>query len=76
MVISTHYQVILNELRDRFVQASDNPDALQQEVAEQTRQRFISFLEADQTLSLAEVIGQLERKWRADGLLVRPQERF
>ncbi len=75
MVIRTHYQVILNELRDRFVKASDNPDALQQEVAEQARQRFISFLEADQTLSLEEVIGRLERKWRADGLLVRPQER-
>lgn len=68
-VPKTHYQVILNELRDRFEQLPDGPDALQQEVAEQVRQRFIFFLDADQTLSLKEILGQLEQKWLADGLL-------
>ena len=70
----THYQVILKELRDRFAHVSDSPDALQQEVAEQVRQRFIFFLDVDQTLSLEEVLSQLEQKWLADGLLVRPEE--
>lgn len=69
----THYQVILEELRDRFAHVSDGPDALQQELAEQVRQRFIFFLDADQTLSLEEVLGQLEQKWLADGLLTRPE---
>jgi hypothetical protein len=65
----SQYQVIVKELKDRFTQASDAPDTLKREIAEQTRQRFIFFLEEDHTLSLEEVIGQLERKWRADGLL-------
>jgi hypothetical protein len=71
---NTHYQVILKELRDRFAQVPDDPDAQQQEVAEQVRQRFIFFLDADQTLSLEEVIGQLEQKWLADGLLGQAEE--
>ena len=70
----THYQVILKELRDRFAHVPDGPGALQQDVAEQVRQRLIFFLDADQTLSLEEVLGQLEQKWLADGLLVLPEE--
>jgi hypothetical protein len=48
---------------------TDAPDDHQQRIAEQTRQRFIFFLDEDHTLSLEEVICQLERKWLADGLL-------
>lgn len=66
---NTHYQVILKELKDRFTRASDDSDAQQQELAEQVRQRFILFLDADRTLSLDEVLCQLEQKWLADGLL-------
>jgi hypothetical protein len=71
---NAHYQVILKELRDRFAQMPDDPDAQRQEVAEQVRQRFIFFLDADQTLSLEEVLGQLEQKWLADGLLGQEQK--
>jgi hypothetical protein len=73
-VSQSHFEVILKELKDSFAQVSENPDALQKEVAEQVRQRFIFFLDADQTLSLEEVLGQLEQKWLEDGLLVRPEE--
>jgi hypothetical protein len=73
-VSQSHYEVILKELRDSFAQASENPDALKQEVAEKVRQRFIFFLDADQALSLEEVLSQLERKWLADGLLARPEK--
>ncbi|MGD9190097.1 MAG: hypothetical protein PVI89_17900 [Desulfobacteraceae bacterium] len=70
----SHYEVILKELKESFAQVSESPGALRQEVAEQVRQRFIFFLDADQTLSLEEVLSQLEQKWLADGLLVRPEE--
>lgn len=70
----SHYQVILKELRDSFAKVSEKPDALQQEVAEKVRQRFIFFLDADQTLSLEEILSQLEQRWLADGLLARPEE--
>jgi hypothetical protein len=73
-VSQSHYEVILKELKESFAQVSESPGALRQEVAEQVRQRFIFFLDADQTLSLEEVLSQLEQKWLADGLLVRPEE--
>lgn len=73
-VPKTHYQVLLKELRDRFEQLPDGLDAQQLEVAEQVRQRFIFFLDADQTLSLEEILGQLEQKWLADGLLGQVEE--
>jgi hypothetical protein len=73
-VSQSHYEVILKELKESFAQVSESPGALKQEVAEQVRQRFIFFLDADQTLSLEEVLSQLEQKWLADGLLVRPEE--
>jgi hypothetical protein len=73
-VSQSHYEVILKELKESFAQVSESPGALKQEVAEQVRQRFIFFLDADQTLSLEEILSQLEQKWLADGLLVRPEE--
>lgn len=68
-VHSLNYQIIVNELKGRLARMTDAPDAHRQRIAEQTRQRFIYFLDEDHTLSLEEVISQLERKWRADGLL-------
>ena len=53
---SLNYQVIVRELRGRLVRMADAPDDHQQRIAEQTRQRFIFFLDEDHTLSLEEVI--------------------
>ena len=69
-----HYQAILEELKYRIAQVPDGPDALQRDVAEQIRQRFIFFLDADKTLSLEEVLCQLEQKWHSDGLLDQTEE--
>ena len=71
---SLNYQIIVRELKGRLARMTDAPDDHRQRIAEQTRQRFIFFLDEDHTLSLEEVICQLERKWRADGLLGNAEE--
>ncbi len=73
-MLRPHYQVILQELKDRFAKEPDGLDAWQQKIAEQARQRFIVFLDGAPSLSIEDVLVCLEQKWRTDGLLGRPEE--
>jgi hypothetical protein len=73
-VRETHYQIMLKELKDRFARTPDHTDPQHQKLAEQVRQRFIFFLDADRTLSLKDVLHKLEQKWLADGLIGQEQK--
>ena len=48
---SLNYQIIVRELKGRLARMTDAPDDHRQRIAEQTRQRFIFFLDEDQCLS-------------------------
>ena len=63
-----NYQAIIKELKERFSTA-DQQDFGIQLVADKMCRRMKPFLEADPPMTLAEMIAQLEEKWRSDGLI-------
>ncbi len=63
------YRMIIQELQRCFDRAEAASDPYHQRIAEQTRRRFIDFLDIDHSLPLEDVLYQLENKWRAEGLL-------
>ncbi len=73
MIPYVDYHSVVHNLKRQFGQMRHSQDADVQQVAEQMRLRLITFLQIDQTLSVQEVIEQLEIKWRQDGLLDRPR---
>ncbi len=68
MVSAINYQAIVQELKARFAEIEDQKPEVQL-VGAQMCLRMIHFLDIDPTLTLEEVILQLEEKWRSEGLI-------